>query len=68
MEKTLTVYTVLEVAEILSVTRRTIYNYIDSGQLKAIKIGKYWRITEDNLKNFLDKGTDESYKQYIYRQ
>lgn len=50
-------YTVEEIAGILKVTERTLYNYIKSGVLKAVKIGKYWRIKHADLHNFLDKGT-----------
>lgn len=65
MTKGINVYTTQEVADILSVTQRTIYNYIASGQLKAAKIGKYWRVTEEQLQNFLDSGTDEDYTEYM---
>lgn len=47
------VYTIDEVATLLQVTRRTIYTYIKDGKLKAVKIGKYWRITEKALEAFL---------------
>ena len=50
-------YTVEEIAEILKVTERTLYNYIKSGVLKAVKIGKYWRIKHTDLQIFIDKGT-----------
>ena len=33
------VYTLTEAVDILKVTRRTLYNYIKSGQLKAVKMG-----------------------------
>ena len=52
----LRVYTIEQVAEKLSVTRRTVYSYVKEGKLKAVKIGKYWRVTEDNLKAFLETG------------
>ncbi len=48
------VYTVDDVAELLQVTRTTVYAYIKSGKLKAKKIGKYYRITEENLRAFLE--------------
>jgi len=50
-------YTVEEIAGILKVTERTLYNYIKSGVLKAVKIGKYWRIKHTDLQTFIDKGT-----------
>lgn len=46
-------YTIVELTEILKVTRRTIYNYIKGGQLRAVKIGKQWRVNEPDLKDFL---------------
>lgn len=53
----LKVYTLNEVADILKVTKRTLYNYIKAGVLPAVKMGKYWRITEDNLQAFVSKDT-----------
>lgn len=52
-------YTVDEIKDILKVTRRTLYNYIKSGNLKAVKIGKYWRIRQSDLKEFLEYGTNK---------
>lgn len=54
----LKVYTIEEVVNLLHVTRRTVYSYIKEGKLKAVKIGKYWRVTEKNLEDFLSKGTN----------
>lgn len=51
-------YSIDEIVEILKVTQRTIYNYIKSGSLKAIKIGKYWRIKHTDLEQFLTTGTN----------
>ena len=53
----LNTYTLEEVSKILKVTRRTIYNYIKNGDLKAVKIGKYWRVSEANLQDFIENGT-----------
>lgn len=50
-------YTVKEVQELLGVGQRTMYNYLESGKLKAIKIGKYWRISQDTLDALLTTGT-----------
>jgi len=50
-------YTVEEITGILKVTQRTLYNYIKSGSLKAVKIGKYWRVKHTDLQDFLEKGT-----------
>jgi len=50
-------YSVDEIAQILKVTERTLYTYIKSGLLKAVKIGKYWRIKHTDLQKFIDTGT-----------
>jgi excisionase family DNA binding protein len=42
-------------AEILSVTRRTVYRLIKSGQLKAVKVNSTVRIPESSLEEFLDQ-------------
>lgn len=52
-------YTPDEVAEILKVTRRTVYNYIKNEDLKAVKIGKYLRISGTNLQEFIERGTSK---------
>jgi len=54
------VYTLEEVAQILHLTRRTLYSYVHDGKLKAVKIGKYWRVTEESLAAFLATGADVS--------
>ena len=50
------VYTLDEVAEILKVTKRTLYTYVKEGKLKAIKMGKYWRVTAESLHDFVYTG------------
>lgn len=57
----MTVYTANEALEILKVTKRTLYNYIKTGQIKATKMGRDWRITEEALKDFLEHGTTPNY-------
>jgi len=50
-------YTLEEVADILKITRRTLYNYIKAGKLPAVKMGKYWRVSEEKLQDLIEKGT-----------
>ena len=51
------IYTLQEVADYLKVTRQTIYNYVQSGKLKANKIGtQQYRVTEKDLQAFLTGG------------
>lgn len=51
-------YTLSELAEKLEVTRRTLYNYIKSGQLKANKVVGKWIVTEEQLKEFIEGGSE----------
>lgn len=51
------VYTLDEVAEILKVTKRTLYNYVKEGKLPAVKMGKYWRVPAESLQAFISTGT-----------
>lgn len=53
----LKLYTLKEVEGILKVSQRTLYNHIKSGKLKAIKIGKYWRVKHTDIAHLIDKGT-----------
>ena len=50
----LEVYTVEECAEILKVTKRTIYKYVKDGSLRASKVGRDWRITDAAIQAFLE--------------
>ena len=50
------VYTLQEVADILKVTRQTIYNYVTAGRLRATKFGKEYRVTEADLQELIQRG------------
>ena len=52
----LKLYTLQEVANILRVSRQTIYNYVTAKRLKATKYGKEYRVTEDDLQDFIKNG------------
>lgn len=47
-------YTAQELAEKLRVNIMTIYRYIKAGKLKAHKIGKEFRIDEEEFNKFLE--------------
>ena len=49
MEK---MYTCAEIADEYRVTIRTVYDWIKTGRLTAIKIGKSFRVKESSLKTF----------------
>lgn len=52
MELTKEFYTTREVATLLGVALRTVYRWIETGQIKAIKLTQ-WRITKADLEEFL---------------
>ena len=58
MDEIRKVYTLEELVDLLHITRRTLYTYIKEGKLKAVKVGKYWRVREDQLRDFLSTGED----------
>lgn len=47
-------YTLTELEGILGVTHRTLLDYVKQGKLKARKIGGKWKVTEENLKAFIN--------------
>lgn len=59
MVRELKTYTLDEAADILKLTKRTLYNYVKSGKLKAVKFGKYWRVSQENLEAFMEQGAPE---------
>jgi len=46
-------FTIVEVTELLNVTRQTVRSYIKKEKLKAVRIGRSFLITETSLQNFL---------------
>lgn len=50
-----------EVAERLRVNLRTVYGWIESGELRALNVGNdrrpTWRIDEDRLAEFIERRT-----------
>ena len=47
--------TVEQVAELLQIHWQTVLNYIKNGQLKAVKLGKGYRISKEELDIFIQK-------------
>lgn len=48
-----TLYNVIEIAEMLSVSKTTIHNYIKAGRLDAQKIGGKFFSTEESIRAFI---------------
>lgn len=49
-------YTLQEVADVLRVSRQTLYNNIRKGRLQATKVGKEYRIPEEQLRDIVKNG------------
>lgn len=56
MNEEIKLYTVQEVAELLKVSRQTVYNYLTAGRLRGTKLRREFRIRERDLREFLDAG------------
>lgn len=52
-------YNLQEVADILRVSRQTIYNYVTAKRLKAVKYGKEYRVSEETLQEFIKNGRNK---------
>jgi excisionase family DNA binding protein len=50
MEK---IYTPEEIAELLQIPKQTVWKFIQEGKLNAHKVGKHYRITESEFKEFM---------------
>lgn len=50
----LKLYTLTEIETVLGVTHRTLLTYVQTGKLKAHKIGGRWKVTKAALKEFID--------------
>ena len=60
-------YTSEEVAAMLHITKRTLYNYIKAGQIKPIKLGRSYCFTEEVVRDFLGHGTEEGYTEMLHK-
>lgn len=47
-------YTPQEVAEILRVDQMTVIRRLKAGKIRARKEGRFWRISEDDLNNYIN--------------
>lgn len=46
-------YTPQQAAEILSISEKTLMNWLRAGKIKGVKVGRLWRIMEQDLEEFL---------------
>jgi excisionase family DNA binding protein len=55
-------YTKKETAEILGVNPKTIERYLLAGKLKGARLGKAWKISEDDIQAFYEAVKKETAK------
>ena len=56
--KAFKVFPLKDVAPTLGVSYRTLLQYVKDKRLRAVKIGGRWKVSEENLKRFIN-GEDE---------
>ncbi len=54
--------TVKQVQEMLGVSARTVFNFIERGDLKGFKVGKSWRFEESEVENYIKRQQQKSAK------
>jgi excisionase family DNA binding protein len=52
-------YTVEQISDMLDIHPKTIQRYIREGRLRAVKIGKGWRVSGHDLSVFVESSGDE---------
>lgn len=52
-----------QIAKQLQITERTVYRWLDAGEIRGVKLGRVWRIKEVDFEQFLKQrentGTDK---------
>lgn len=51
--------TVAEVAEIMRVSKMTVYRLVHAGELPAVRVGRSFRVNEKAVSDYLDASTYE---------
>ncbi|MCC0655968.1 helix-turn-helix domain-containing protein [Clostridioides sp. ES-S-0123-01] len=60
-------YTIDQVANILEMHHKTIRKFIKDGKLKANKVGKQWRVSQEDLNSFMDVKSENEDKGIEFR-
>ncbi|RJR31603.1 DNA-binding protein [Candidatus Parcubacteria bacterium] len=56
MKNLIPIYTLEEVAQVFKVSLRTVYRWVESGQLKSSRLGhKTYRVFEKDILEFMNK-------------
>ena len=56
-------YTPREIAEKFNITHQAVNKWLHSGELRGIKLGRAWRVKEDDLFSFIEHSTQASKRQ-----
>ena len=54
------IYTPIEIAKKLKISKEAIYLYIKNGKLPAFRIGKFWRIKGKDINDFMERVNENS--------
>ncbi len=54
-------YDINELMDLLKIGKRTLHRYLRQQEIKGVKIGGKWIVSETELKDFLRRGLSESY-------
>lgn len=52
-------YTLEEISELIKIPIETIRQYLRSGKLVGSKIGRHWRVSEEQLKTFMEGNSNQ---------
>lgn len=52
-----------QIAERLQVVERTVYRWLNEGRLEGVKLGRLWRVREDDLEAFLQAASNQAHKE-----
>ena len=50
---TIKLYTTAEAAQLLKISTRTMRKYIENGKIKAVRLGRGWRIPEQSINELI---------------
>ena len=46
-------YTTKDVCELLKISSKTLYKYLEQGKIKGTKLGKSWRYSQKDIDEFI---------------
>jgi len=49
-------YDLKEVAQMLGVSYLTVYNYVRQGRIKSVRVGRFLRVTQEEVERIMKEG------------